>query len=311
MALTINDTTYAGEAASGFIVKAITGAATIQGGHVYVKDDIRKSFTIPKLSVDNLIQDYAATPTSQGDIDVDGAVLTPERFMVYNEFNPRDFEDHWIATQLSPELIDRRLPVSAESQIIQEHLKYVANFFDKLMWQGDKSLSSNLKYFDGFVTKLVDEAANVVSSPVVLTNANIFAEMERTHAKIVDALLYDPAVKFFANYKTAELFRQAQQNQTYKGVDKTSGGVYTFNGKPVIPTPGMPDNTIVVAKANATMGSNLWVGIDSKMDGEGNPSSVKFSPLQANSDLWFVKIAMKMDVQIGFAEEAVLYNYVP
>ena len=31
----IADTTYAGEAASSFIVKAITGNETVQGGHVY------------------------------------------------------------------------------------------------------------------------------------------------------------------------------------------------------------------------------------------------------------------------------------
>ena len=41
--LVINDTTYAGEVASQFLVKAITGADTISGGHVYVKDGIKKN----------------------------------------------------------------------------------------------------------------------------------------------------------------------------------------------------------------------------------------------------------------------------
>ena len=39
----ISDTTYAGEAAQQFILKAITGADTINGGHVYVKDGIKKN----------------------------------------------------------------------------------------------------------------------------------------------------------------------------------------------------------------------------------------------------------------------------
>jgi len=308
MALTLTDTTYAGEAASGFIVRAITGAQTITGGHVYIKDGIKKTFTIPRMTVSGIIQDRTATPTTSGTITVTGQALNPEDFMVYNEFNPRDFEDHWIAQQLSPDLIDRRLPVSAESTIIQEHLKVVANHFDKLIWQGDKTLSSNLKYFDGFVTKLTAAAANVVASPVTLTTSNLQAKLELCVAQIPTALLYDPTVKIFINYKTAELFRQVQVAQTYKGNDFTQGANWAFAGYPVVKIAGMPDNCIVIAKGSATMDSNLWLGLDSTMDGDGNPSSIKFSPLQNNSEKWFLKMLMKMDVQVGFPEETVLYK---
>lgn len=309
MALTLTDTTYAGEAASGFIVKAITGAQTISGGHVYIKDGIRKKFTIPRMTVSGIIQDRAATPTTGGTITVTGQTLEPADFMVYNEFNPRDFEDHWIAQQLSPDLIDRRLPVSAESTIIQEHLKVVANHFDKLIWQGDTSLSSNLKYFDGIVTKLSDAAANVISSPAALTTSNLQAKLELVVDAIPVALKYDPTVKIFMNYATAELFRKIQVAQTYKGNDFTQGASWMFAGYPVVKIAGMPNDCIVVAKGSASMDSNLWVGIDSTMDGEGNPSSIKFSPKQANSELWFLKMLMKMDVQIGWPEETVLYYY--
>lgn len=69
----INDTTYAGEAASQFIIKSITGAVTVNGGHVYVKDGIKKKFTIPRWDADyeDFIQDRAATPTSKGSFTVD------------------------------------------------------------------------------------------------------------------------------------------------------------------------------------------------------------------------------------------------
>ena len=68
MSYVINDTTYAGEVASQFIVKSLTGADTIAGGHVYVKDGIKKKFTIPRFdsNYEDLIQDRAATPTSSG-----------------------------------------------------------------------------------------------------------------------------------------------------------------------------------------------------------------------------------------------------
>ena len=123
--LVINDTTYAGEVASQFLVKAITGADTISGGHVYVKDGIKKKYTIPRWdsNYEDFIQDRQATPISKGSWTVDGKVLDPQDFMIYTEFNPRDFEDHWFAVQLNPKLIDRALPATVESVMVQEAMK--------------------------------------------------------------------------------------------------------------------------------------------------------------------------------------------
>ena len=143
----ISDTTYAGEAASQFIVKAITGADTINGGHVYVKDGIKKKFTIPRFDVDyqDLIQDRQATPVSKGTMNVTGQAITPADYMIYTEFNPRDYEDHWFATQLNETLIDRSLPYTVESVVVQEVLKRHAKYFNKIIWNGDTSLSTIYK----------------------------------------------------------------------------------------------------------------------------------------------------------------------
>jgi len=309
MALVLNDTTYAGEAASGFVVKALTGADTVKGGHIYMKDNVVKKFTIPSLKVSNLIQDRTATPTSQGTMTVDGRALTPADFMLYHEFNPRDFEDHWIAAQMNDGLIDRRLPVSAESQIIQEHLKFVASFFDTIIWQGDTALSSNLKYFDGLIKKLTASSDTIdVTSPFTISEDNVIDALEDCHQLIPKALLFDPGMKYHVSYATAEFYRRAQQDQTYKGVDITSGGVMTYNGKRIVPLAGCPDNTIVLAKSGPSMDSQLWMGLDSTMTSEGEASSIKFSPLQANSELWFIKMLFKMDVQIGLPEEVVMFK---
>lgn len=175
----INDTTYAGEAASQFIVKAITGADTINGGNVYVKDGIKKKFTIPRwdATYTDFIQDRAATPVSKGSAVIDGQVLDPEDYMIYYEFNPRDFEDHWFATQLDDTLIDRALPLSVESVVVQEILKRHAKYFNQIMWSGDTTRSDIFKYFDGFLKKAKSAADTVVvASPTTLTAANIQGE---------------------------------------------------------------------------------------------------------------------------------------
>jgi hypothetical protein len=302
----ISDTTYAGEVASQFAIKAITGADSINGGHVYVKDGIKKKYTIPRwdANYDDFIQDRKATPTSHGSMTVDGKVITPADYMIYMEFNPRDFEDHWYATQLNPALIDRALPPTVESVVVQGVMARHAKYFNKAIWNNDTTTSGIYKYFNGFIKNGQNDADVIdVGSPTTLTASNIVAEMEKGYVLIPDALKYDLSMKYFVSYATYDLYQQAQMNQTYKGADFTSLGRDTYKGLKVVKIADFPADSYMIAKGTSTPESNLWVGINSFSD-EG----LVLKQLQANSELWFIKMNMKADVQIGFGSEVVLYK---
>jgi hypothetical protein len=302
----INDTTYAGEVASQFLVKAITGADTVNGGHVYIKDGIKKKFTIPRFSADytNLIQDRQATPVSKGEFTVDGKVLDPQDFMIYTEFNPRDYEDHWQAVNLSPTLLDRALPATVESVVIQEVMKNYMKYFNKLMWNGDTALTDIFKYFNGFIANAVADADVIdVSSPITLTASNIASELDRGYALIPAALRYDLGMKIFVSYATYDLYHQYQIAQTYKGIDITRTIVPEFKGKQIVKIADFPDNCYMMARGTAGTDSNLWVGMNSIAD-EG----LQLQRLQNNSELFFIKMLVKADVQIGWGNEVVLYK---
>ena len=307
MSFTISDTTYAGEAASGFITKAITGADTVQGGHVYVKDGIKKKFTIPRYDLDNIIQDRQATPnSSQGDQTVDGKVLDPQDYMIYFEFNPRDFEDHWHAVQLDKNLIDRKLPVTAESIVIQEVLKQHSKWFDRAIWQGNQT-SGTAPYdkFNGLIVQAKADADLIsVSSPITLTAANIKDELERGYVQIPNELLYDVNLKIFVSYKTAELYRAYQQAQANKGVDVTSAGVMRYNGKRVVPVAGFPDDAYMISLGSADMDSNLWVGVNSRED----ETNIKLDFVAKNSELMFVKVLCKAETNIAWGGQTIYYG---
>ena len=309
MPVAINDVSYSGEAASAFIVKSVIGNEIVQGGHAYVKDGIKKEFTIPRLAVDNIIQDRTATPisptTAKGTAIVDARTLVPADYMVYDEFNPRDFEQHWFAAQLNPTLIDRRLPVTIESVIIQEYLKVHNKFLGKAVMQSDKTNgTAPYKYFDGFVTRAkADINVPKVSSPIALAVGGLATAFQSTLTNITPDVLYDPALKYFVSYKTAQMWEQEQRTATYKGVDNTMAGINRFAGRTIVPLFGMPDNTILLAKGAADMSSNLWVGMNSIDD-----ATLEFAKLQANSEKYFIKMLMKVDANYGFGEELSLYS---
>lgn len=306
----IEDKTYAGEAAGQFIRRAITGADTLNGGHAYVKDGIKKKFTIPRIAGDytDIIQDYAPTPTPKGELTVSKQVLQPAIYEVYSEFNPQIWKEHWYALQLRPELLDRTLPVEVQSVIVQQYAEFHAKFFNRIIWNGDTTASGAtafLKYFDGWIKKISTNADTIlVSSPTTLTVSNIQAELLKGYYAIPEALRYNPDMQYFVSYSTWDLYAQSQINQTYKGIDTTEEGVMMFKGKRVVRIADFPNNTYVIAKGNANPSSNLWVGMNSSDD----DTNVKVAMLQANSDYMFIKMLMAADVNCGWFEEIVYYG---
>lgn len=333
-ALVISDTTYAGEAASQFILRQVINADTVQKGCIHVQDGIKKQYTIPRLEVSNLIQRRATTPVSQGTITVDSRTLVPQDLMLYVEFNPRDYEAHWQAVNLSPKLLDRELPPTAEEFTMIQVMARLNEFFENAIWRsrkvfdptnagyvtpaskGQASTDSAYFYFDGLMTKLLNDAATVqVSSPKTLIagataggNENINDALNRIYALVPKPLLfkYGPSgLKFHVSYATQQVYEDYITTSTvYKNNNTTERGINQWKGYQLVPIAGIPDNTIVACVSSPGMESNLWLGVNSAADED----ALQLAKLQANSELFFIKGLFKMDTQVGFPDFVVLYT---
>jgi hypothetical protein len=198
------------------------------------------------------------------------------------------------------------LPVSVESTVVQEVLKRHTKWFNKILWNGQESLAapSIYRYFDGFIKNAMGDADVIdVPTPATLSASNIVAELEEGYALIPEALKYDPEMKIFVSYATYDFYMNAQINQTYKGNDFTSMGVPAYKGLPLVKIADFPNNVYMIAKGKRGMDSNLWVGLNSVED-----ASLQLQRVQANSELFFIKMLCKADVQIGWGAEVVLYG---
>lgn len=331
-ALVIQDTTYAGDNAAYFITRPVVGMDTVQKGCIHVEDGIKKKRTIPRIEVSNLIQKRAATPTSQGTQLVDGRVLEPLDFMLYTEFNPRDYEQHWFAVQLEPKLLDRQLPMTAEAFTMLQTMKRLNEFFEKATWRsrlmfdpaganvdpttkGQAAADSAYHYFDGLMYKLISDSDTLlVTSPKTLVagtagvgEENIGDAILRSYKKVPQALLFkygNKGLKFHVSYLTQQIYEEFLTTQLYKNNDTTEKGINRYKGYDVVPLAGMPDNTIVVCLSSPDLESNLWLGVNSTSD----ENSLQLMRLQNNSELFFIKGLFKMDVQTGFPDFVVVYT---
>jgi len=317
--ITLNDTTYAGEVLEGFLSLVATTFQTLEKGCINVLPGIKKKTTIPTIKIDSFIQASSEKPTHGGTVNVGSRVLEPKDFMGYLEFDPRIFEQHWLAAQMNPNLLDAELPQTAESAIIQEVFKYNKNWMDKAVWQSQydaaaitTALTNGLAagdnsfiFFNGLLPKMVADAnVQKVANPVALTSGNIFEKLEAVKAICPEAVYEDERVTYMVSYKTAQIYADAQKAQTQKGVDKTSAGVMQFDGKRVVSLQGMPNDTIVLCKGSRDLMTNLWLGVNAVDEDE----YLKLMPLQNNSSLWFLKMLMKVDVNYSFSEETALYT---
>ena len=321
MALIINDTSYAGEFASYFWLPATFGMDSVDKGVVHVEDGIKSKYTIGRMDFKNPLQPRMATPVSGGTITVDGNVLAPKDMMVYTEFNPRNFESHWLAEELSPTLLARELPVTAENYMMQMALNRTFEQIENGIWMGSLAYMGvypksdpryQYQYFDGFIRKFLnDPTVLAAASPATLTTTNITTAMDacitllsqNAKAIIASGKRYE-RLKFLVSINTEQIYQTFQTTSLqFKGVNTTDKGINKYKGYEIVPLAGMPDDTIVLAEATPGIDSNLYVGMNSTED-----NNLQLEKLQANSEIYFLKGLMKYDVQYGFGNQIALWT---
>ena len=325
--LVVSDTTYAGTFAPYYILPAIWGMDTVRKGAIFVQDGIKKSHTIGKIDFTAPWQPRIATPVqSGGNITVTGNVLTPADMMLYQEINPRDLEVHWEAEKLSPSLLTREIPPTFENYITALIVGRALEQSEVQIWMGSTqyvgsnpaSANYQLQFFDGILCKIIgnggsqagDATVYQTASPVTLTTATIGAAMldlyqaVATHNK---ALLTNPMkyerLKFLVSVNTDLIYEDFLTTQTFKNNDTTEKGIRKYKGFEIVPLAGLPDNTIMFTEALSATDGNLWLGLNSILD-----ENFQLARKLPASELFFVKMLMKMDVNYGFSNKIFLYT---
>ncbi len=326
-ALVQGESVYSGEAANFFLLRPVVEMDSYEKGCVSLIDGIKKQHTLDRMEVSNFIQDPAATPTSLGSIVVDYKQLVPQRFDLYMEFNPHDFETSFFAPELQKLLLDRALPPTANNFLLLQLMRRVNQYYEYAVWQSrlaynpttgtqtvpaslvSVSKNQNYYYFDGFIEKLLSDANTIqIANPVALTSSNIRSTLTTMLNSVPVANLAKygkQGLRIMVSYKTWQIYNQALREDAFKNQNTTEANQDNFAGYDFVRLAGVPDDTIIMCLANPNPQSGeLFIGVNEFTDKD----NIKMSPLQNNSDLWFVRGEQKVDVQIGFTDQVVLYT---
>ena len=307
MAVTITSA-YAGEVLEQLLVKATTGNQIVAGGHIHVQPNVTKKFAIPRLKAGKMLQRRKEQPVeadSSGNFTIDEKYLEPKDIMAFTTFNPRVFENIWRPFQSTGNLVFEQLPSNIQSALLTELAKVVDFELGGELINGQYHATDAGKYFDGILTRIMADSDVVeIATPAAITQSNVIAKMKLVRAAVPKAIKANPNLKMFMSVEDAESYEYELTDKPSKGQDYTNMNPERFKGIQIVALADWPKDVIVAAIATSGIDSNFWAGVAMADDAE----AIQIDKLTNAGEKYFFKMLMKIDTNIVFGEDIVLYD---
>lgn len=325
---------YTGEVLADLLTYTAQENETYKEGLIHIKSGIQKKYALPSVQLGNIIQDHVATPDSSksvGQYTFAERYLEPNDFMVYMEFNPRDFEQYYKPFQPNGNLVFRELDPKVQATMIRLLLERKIEYINHAIWCaatsterakiassdgtvvagtteiGSDDAAGPMKYFNGAIARMLMNAAakpeteDAKCGKVKVAGTGTFADGEAVEQELFAMwTATEPKIRkksglvILMDYKSWDAYNKYLSSKEDKYFDNRMENQRMFQGKRIIPMVALPDDTILIGCFTTGVDSNLWMGVDYANDED----VLQVEKLQANSELYFFKMLIKMDINI-------------
>ena len=263
--------TYAGEAASGYIAAALLSANTLDKKLVTIMPNVKYKSVIQKLDVSGIVQDASCDFTTSGSVAISEQVLTPKELQVNLLLCKQEFVDSWEALQLGFSAFDE-IPKNFNDFLISYVGGKVAEATETSIWQGSTATNGQFGGFQtafsasiaaGGATAVLEAKSGSIVISGCVTSANVVDKLNSVVNTIPDTVYGKPDVLLYVSTNVAKAYQQALgggavgangwNNQMNVGEKP-----FNFNGIEIVWCPGMSSDKIVAAqKSNLFFGTGL------------------------------------------------------
>ena len=263
--------TYAGEAASGYIAAALLSANTLDKKLVTVMPNVKYKSVIQKLDVSGIVQDASCDFTTSGSVAITEQVLTPKELQVNLLLCKQEFVDSWEALQLGFSAFDE-IPKNFNDFLISYVGGKVAEATEESIWQGTNSVNGEFGGFQtafsasiaagGATAVLAAKSGSIIISGSV-TSANVLDKLNSVVNTIPDTVYGKPDVLLYVSTDVAKAYQQALAGGAigangWNNQMNVGEKPFNFNGIEIVWCPGMSSSKIVAAqKSNLFFGTGL------------------------------------------------------
>lgn len=264
--------TYAGEAASGFIAAALLSANTLDKKYVTIMPNVKFKSVIQKLDVSGIVQDASCDFVTSGSVALSEQVLTPKELQVNLQLCKQEFVDSWEALSLGFSAFDE-IPKNFNDFLISYVGGQVAEATEIAIWQGTNSNGS----FPGFQTALsasiaaggagavlaakADGTSTIISGSI--TSANVLSKLNDIVATIPTTVYGKQDLALYVPTNVVKAYQQAlaggaQGANGFNNMLNVGEKPLNFNGIEMFHCPGLGASKVVAAqKSNLFFGTGL------------------------------------------------------
>ena len=256
--------------------------------------------------------------------------------MIYFEFNPRDFEQYYKPFQPTGNLVFRELDPKVQATMIRLLMESKAEYINHAIWCAAKATTKAqlnagnsktleigaddaagpMKYFDGALARLLLNASagadtedakcgkcTIAGTGAFANGAAVEAELFAMWQALPPKVRKKQGLVILMDYATWDKYNLYLSDKTFKYSDNRTENQHLFQGKRIIPMVALPEDTIVMGVFTTGYDSNLWMGVDYANDED----VLQVEKLQANSELYFFKMLLKMDINIVRPKEIIAH----
>ena len=263
--------TYAGEAASGYIAAALLSANTLDKKLVTIMPNVKFKSVLQKLDVSGIVQDASCDFTTSGSVAISERILEPKELQVNLQLCKQEFVDSWEALQLGFSAFDE-IPKNFNDFLISYVGGKVAEVTETSIWQGTASTNGQFGGFQtafsasiaagGATAVLAAKSGSIVISGSV-TSANVLDKLNSVVNTIPDTVYGKPDVLLYVATNVAKAYQQALAGGAigangWNNQMNVGEKPFNFNGIEIVWCPGMSSSKIVAAqKSNLFFGTGL------------------------------------------------------
>lgn len=302
----LNTTNYSGEVLEHILTLAATGNELVGRGLIMVIPGVHKALSVPRIRSNRMLQKRKEDPQksdSKGDFTYSEKKLEPKDMMAFTTFNPRAFEYIWRQYQPKGDLVFTELPPNIQSILLAELTKKVQQELGYLYISGKfEEGSDDTMLMDGILTQAAKDADVVKVKSVGTTMLDRLKELRLA---IPTTLRNNLNLRILMSVEDFDTYDDELTKLAYKGKDATLVNDRRYKGIAIEVLAQWPQGLIVATPCSMGMDSNLFVAVNLQDD----ENVIQIDKWANASELYFFKMLMKADTNIGFGEEFIALDW--
>lgn len=303
MAIVVKNTNYNGEVLETILTVATTGNEIVSKGLIMVIPGVEKKISIPRLKAGRMLQKQKVNPTledSKGDFNYSEHSLDPKDLMAFTTFNPHAFEHIWRKWQPTGNLVFSQLPPEAQNALLEALSKQVQF---ELGWHYINGTYGDTddELMDGILTQAAKDPECIIVSSEGTTMLEVLKDIR---ASIPKAMRENPKLRIIMSVDDFDRYDDELTKREHKNSDETEMNRKRYKGITIETVSSWPDGVIVATLCSPDADGNLFAAVNLQDD----ESVIQIDKYSNAGELYFFKLLMKADTNIGFGEEFVVFD---